>query len=146
MNRTDRSRPSDESAQASGDDPDPGRGAASCSATVLGLFAMNVGIFAQRTSAADLRTRVMRETLEAALAQGVEYIKNNRKVVVTNALAHPCTATDLTFPCGTVPQCATATSAADSSGSTSDGSTACTGDLPRRGKMYAYTTPSGSVL
>lgn len=115
-------------------------------ATLLGVFAMNVGIFAQRTSAADLRTRVMRETLEAALAQGVEYIKNNRKAVVANALGNPCTATDLTFPCGTVPQCATATSSADSSGSTSNGSTTCTGDLARRGKMFYYITPSGSVV
>ena len=77
-------------------------------ATLLGLFALNVGIFAQRTSGADVRARVIHQTLEAALAQGVEYIKNNRKTVIANALNHQCDATDTTlpFPCGTVPLCA----------------------------------------
>lgn len=116
-------------------------------ATLLGLFALNVGVFSQRSSAADLRARVMRETLEAAIAQGAEYIKNNRTAVIANALAHSaCTAADTTFPCGTVPQCATATSTQDSSGDTSDGATACGGGLARRSNMFYYLTPTASLV
>ena len=107
-------------------------------ATLLSLFAMNVGIFAQRTSAADLRGRVIHQTLEAALSQGIEYIKNNQTSLVASMQANPCVATDITFPCGTVPRCSTKTTAADSSGNTSDGDTSCPGGLSRRGTMFYY--------
>ena len=107
-------------------------------ASLLGLFAMNVGMFAQRSSAADMRARVIHETLEAALSQGVEYIKNNKKTVIdsTNtALWQRCGATDTTFPCGTVPQCA----------SNSVSSSGCTDPaLGRRGNMYYYVTAAGA--
>jgi Tfp pilus assembly protein PilX len=115
-------------------------------ATLLGLFAMNVGIFAQRTSGADMRARVIHQTLEAGIAQGVEYIRNNRTTVLAAMLSNPCTAVDTTFPCGTVPRCATtngASSISDSAGNTSDGDTACTGDLQRRGHMYRYFNSAG---
>ena len=103
-------------------------------ATLLGLFALNVGVFAQRTSAADLRARNIHQTLEAALSQGIEYIKNNEATVLAVAFNNPCTATDTTFPCGTVPQCAT--------GAVSG--TGCTDpSLGRRGNMYYYFNSAG---
>jgi hypothetical protein len=55
-------------------------------ASLLAVFAMNVGLLAQRTSGADLRSRVVHETLEAALSQGIEYIKNNESTLVTTML------------------------------------------------------------
>ncbi|WP_157578358.1 hypothetical protein [Rudaea cellulosilytica] len=117
-------------------------------ASLLALFAMNVGVFAQRTSAADMRARVVHETLEAALAQGTEWIKNNQtKTDLTNATSAAlwtrCTATDTSYPCGAVPQCASATSSADSKGNTSNGQTSCPGGLGRRGNMYYYSGGAG---
>ena len=47
-------------------------------ASLLALFAVNVGLNSQRTSASDVRSRLVEETAEAALSQGVEYLRNNR--------------------------------------------------------------------
>jgi Tfp pilus assembly protein PilX len=105
-------------------------------ATLLTLFAMNVGIFAQRSSAADLRARVIHQTLEAALSQGIEYIKNNRTTLIASMLATPCDASadPPTFPCGTVPKCA--------SGAVSG--TGCSDPaLARRGNMFYYFNSAG---
>ncbi len=81
----------------------------------------------------------MHQTLEAAIAQGVEYIKNNRKAVIANALNHQCDATDTTlpFPCGTVPLCAAGY--APSSGTTCTDTT-----MARRANMFYYVNGSAS--
>ena len=78
-------------------------------ATLLALFAMNVGIFAQRTSANDVRARLVQQTAEAGLAQGIEYFNLNSPTVLdtTNTANWAlCGATDTSFPCGAVDQCA----------------------------------------
>jgi len=107
-------------------------------ASLLTLFAMNVGIFTQRTSAADLRNRAMHQTLEAALSQGIEYIKANNSIAdqTKTTLWTLCDKADTSFPCGSVPQCAP--TGTDSNGDTSDGQTNCSGGLIRRGTMYYF--------
>ncbi len=106
------------------------------------------GLRATHTSAADVRARVVHETLEAALAQGIEYINNNRTIInpANTALWTQCTAADTSFPCGAVPLCAgpipPATSATDSTGGSSNGST-CTGGLVRRANMFYYSGGAG---
>lgn len=119
-------------------------------ATLLALFAMHVGTFSQRSSAADLRARIMHQTLESALSQGIEYIRNNTVTVQNLAMNNLCQATDTSYPCGAVTRCATATvdskgnTYTDSNGYSSDGQATCTGDLIRRGHMYYYTTSTGA--
>jgi len=114
-------------------------------ATLLGLFAMNVGLFGQRTSANDLRSRLVTEAAEAGLAQGMEYFRNNRAVFAdptTSTSWELCSASDTSFPCGTVEQCP-GVGYSDSKGATSTSLTACTGGLKRRGNMYRYIGGAG---
>lgn len=97
-------------------------------ATLLALFAMNVGIFAQRTSANDVRSRLVQQTAEAGLAQGIEYFNLNSTTALdtTNAANWAlCSASDTSFPCGAVDQCAY-------------GASSCTTALARRGNMYYF--------
>ena len=105
-------------------------------ATLLGLFALNVGLFEQRSSASDVRARLVRQTAESALSQGVEYFKANRLTALdtTNtALWQQCVSTDTTFPCGTVEQCANGQASGTGCNNDVDGvSTA------RRSKMFRF--------
>ena len=114
-------------------------------ATLLGLFAMNVGLFGQRTSANDMRARLVQQAAEAGLSQGVEYFRNNRSVFsdpTASSSWELCDANDTTFPCGTVEQCP-GVGYSDSKGGTSTSLTACTGGLKRRGNMYRYIGAAG---
>jgi Tfp pilus assembly protein PilX len=97
-------------------------------ATLLGLFAMSVGIFGQRISANDVRSRLVQQTAEGALSQGIQYINLNSPAIIdtTNtANWQLCSATDTTFPCGAVEQCA-------------NGATSCSAATQRRGLMYRF--------
>jgi len=111
-------------------------------ASLMALYAVNVGLFAQRTSAADVRARMVHETLEAGLTQGIEYLRNNSSTLTsTTDSAWPgdspywtlCTHSDKSFPCGTVPPCASGHEGC-ASGST----------YARRSNMYYYTTAAGA--
>lgn len=101
-------------------------------ASLLSLFAMNVGLFGQRASSNDVRARLTQQTAESGLAQGIEYFRAN----FTTALDPTdgtqwtlCGADDTTFPCGVVPKCANG-----------KGTTSCTDTaLQRRGLMYKYS-------
>ncbi|HEY2396737.1 MAG TPA: hypothetical protein VGH81_12280 [Rudaea sp.] len=111
-------------------------------ATLLGLFALSVGLSGQRASANDVKARLVQQTAEAALAQGIEYIsQNNSTFLDTTVLTNweLCDATDA-YPCGAVPLCASAVSYSDSGGVTrsSDGSTTCYTALARRANMYRF--------
>ncbi|WP_330890512.1 PilX N-terminal domain-containing pilus assembly protein [Rudaea sp.] len=103
-------------------------------ASLLALFAMNAGILEQRTSASDVRARLVKQTVEAAISQGAEYIKANRSIInPTNGKWTRCGGTnappDTNFPCGAVPQCV----AGQYSG------TGCASpSMQRRGNMYYY--------
>lgn len=73
-------------------------------ASLMGLMAMNVGMFEQRSSGNDLRAKVVKEGAEAALAQGFEYLmRANRGMLDVPANWELCGAGDTTFPCGAVP-------------------------------------------
>ncbi|MDQ3205835.1 MAG: hypothetical protein M3Q40_04895, partial [Pseudomonadota bacterium] len=73
-------------------------------ASMMSLFAMNVGVFEQRASGSDLRAKLVNEVAEAGLAQGMEYLRQN-SAQLKNASGgswEKCTATDTTFPCGSI--------------------------------------------
>lgn len=72
-------------------------------ASLMGLMAMNVGLFEQRSSGNDLRAKVVHQAAEAGLAQGFEYIfRANPSLLDTAASWELCSATDTSFPCGAV--------------------------------------------
>lgn len=73
-------------------------------AGLMGLMAMNVGIFEQRSSGNDLRAKVVKQVAEAGLAQGFEYLfRANPAIIDNTANWELCGASDETFPCGAVP-------------------------------------------
>jgi hypothetical protein len=72
-------------------------------AAVMTAFAMNVGVFEQRSTGNDLRAREVNDVAEAGLAQGFEYLMRQHPDMFDNAaLWEPCAATDTTFPCGAI--------------------------------------------
>lgn len=118
-------------------------------ATLLALFAMNVGISEQRASGNDVRSRLVQQATEAALAQGMEYFKvNTTQVDKTatdaggNALWAKCAFDDTSFPCGTVEQTFTFKDAAGTSPACPDGSAQ---PCARRATMYYFIGGSQDV-
>lgn len=72
-------------------------------AGVMTLFAMNVGVFEQRSTGNDVRAKAVNEVAEAGLAQGFEYLmRQNAGMLTTPGLWEPCLAADVTFPCGAI--------------------------------------------
>ena len=72
-------------------------------ASLMGLMAMNVGLFEQRSSGNDLRAKVVQQVAEAGLAQGFEYLfRANPALLDTAANWEACAASDTSFPCGAV--------------------------------------------
>lgn len=75
-------------------------------ASLMGMFALNVGMFEQRASGNDLRAKLVNEVAEAGLAQGMEYLKENA-ALLQNPVGSPnwrqCPADSTEFPCGSVP-------------------------------------------
>ena len=72
-------------------------------ASLMGLMAMNVGLFEQRSSGNDLRAKVVHQVAEAGLAQGFEYLFRANPALLDNAGSWElCGAADTTFPCGAV--------------------------------------------
>jgi hypothetical protein len=77
--------------------------------TLIGVFAVNVAVSEQRQSGTELRSRIVRQTAEAALAHGLEYVRAASLVPsqpggeVDLTRWEPCLAADTTFPCGSVP-------------------------------------------
>ena len=75
-------------------------------AAVMTAFAMNVGVFEQRSTGNDLRAKAVNEVAEAGLAQGFEYLMRQHADMLTNlGLWEACSATDETFPCGAISDC-----------------------------------------
>ena len=106
-------------------------------ASLLSLFAMNVGLFGQRASANDVRTRLTQQTAESGIAQGIEYFRANFTTALDptdSAQWTLCDSQDTSFPCGVVPVCANGKTASFGPPET------CTDPkLQRRGLMYKYT-------
>ncbi len=96
-------------------------------ATLMALFAMNVGIFEQRAATNDVRSRLVQQTAEAAIAQGIEYINLNSPAAIdtTDATKWEICPDDDSFPCGAVEKCAY-------------GNATCTTTMQRRGNMYRF--------
>lgn len=72
-------------------------------AGILSLFALNMGVFEQRTSGNDLRAKLVNEVAESGLAQGMEYLHQNPTSLTSASQWSACTAADDSFPCGSVP-------------------------------------------
>lgn len=72
-------------------------------ATLIVLFAVNLGALTQRSSGNDLRARLVQQTADSALSQAAETVLANNALLSTASNWQLCGATDLTFPCGAVP-------------------------------------------
>jgi hypothetical protein len=95
-------------------------------AGVMTAFAMNVGVFEQRSTGNDLRARAVNEVAEAGLTQGFEYLMRQHPEMLDNlGLWERCAATDVTFPCGAL-----------SAATFDDDGDATTPPVSRRGTMY----------
>ena len=110
-------------------------------ASLLSLFALNVGLFGQRTSASDVRSRLVQQTAEAGLAQGIEYFRAN----LTTALDptdttqwKACGADETAVPCGVVPKCANGQTSGSGCANDAHGVS-----LARRSTMYKYIKGAG---
>ena len=104
-------------------------------AGVMTIFAMNVGLFEQRSTGNDLRAKAVNEVAEAGLAQGFEYLmRQNREMLDTPGLWERCGgASDVSFPCGAV-----SAALIDTDG---DG----TVDTPRRSTMFRLAATSHTI-
>lgn len=70
-------------------------------AGVLTLFALKVGVFEQRSTGNDMRSKVVADVAEAGLAQGFEYLMRQHVAMLEDPdLWEACGANDTTFPCG----------------------------------------------
>ena len=106
-------------------------------ASVMSLFAMNVGVFEQRASGNDLRAKLVNEVAEAGLAQGMEYLHANSQLLKNTAGNwEKCDAGDTSFPCGSISQTSTVKVVA------ADG-TVTNPVLQRRSTMYYWNGGSG---
>jgi Tfp pilus assembly protein PilX len=95
-------------------------------AGLLTLFALKVGVFEQRSTGNDLRSKLVGEVAEAGLAQGFEYLYRQHKAMLKDpTLWERCAADDDSFPCGAI----TAAPFDD------DGDPA-TDPIPRRAQMF----------
>lgn len=72
-------------------------------AGIMTLFAMNVGVFENRSTGNDLRAKLVNEVAEAGLAQGFEYLMRQQAAMMDNAsLWRRCAANEVAYPCGAV--------------------------------------------
>ncbi|MFC5569594.1 hypothetical protein ACFPN1_05925 [Lysobacter yangpyeongensis] len=70
--------------------------------SVMTLFALNVGLFEQRSSGNDLRAKLVTEVAEAGLAEGMEYLHQNANFITDESKWTACDDADTTFPCGAI--------------------------------------------
>ena len=96
-------------------------------AGVMTLFALNVGVFEQRSTANDVRAKLVNEVAEAGLAQGFEYLMRQHPDMLDDNSWEKCVTNDETFPCGAVEQFEP------------DGTT------PRRASMYRLKAKVNSI-
>lgn len=72
-------------------------------AGIMALFGLNTGVFEQRSSGNDMKAKTVNEVAEAGLAQGIEYIHQHYSYITDTTKWTACSATDTSFPCGSVP-------------------------------------------
>lgn len=70
---------------------------------IMTLLALNVGVFENRSTANDIRARLVNEVAEAGLSQGFEMLLRQQPALMEDdALWVRCQASDTTYPCGAV--------------------------------------------
>ena len=95
-------------------------------ASVLTLYAVNVGVFEQRSTGNDLRNKLVDEVAEAGLAQGFEYlIRQHKAMLKTPGLWERCAENDTKFPCGAI-----------TAGTFDHDGDPATAEVSRRGSMF----------
>lgn len=74
-------------------------------ASVISLFAVNVGSFEQAASGNDVRAKLVQQVADSALAQGAEHVLANTSMLQTGfgTVWTRCAADDTSFPCGAIP-------------------------------------------
>lgn len=95
-------------------------------AGVMTLLAMNVGIFEQRSTANDVRSKAVQDVAEAGLAQGTEYLLRQNPALLAFGGTWTSCGTETTFPCGSI-----STANVDA-----DGDPTTVGNVTRRSTMY----------
>src|SRR4249919_865390 len=79
-------------------------------AGIITLLALNVGAFESRSTANDLRAKMVNEVAEAGLSQGFEFLMREHNDWLDNdAKWELCSGTDTKFPCGAAPAAVRAT-------------------------------------
>jgi len=105
-------------------------------AGLLSLFALNVGVFEQRSTGNDVRAKVIHEVAEAGLAQGFEYLfRQHDDMLDDAALWTRCAADEDVFPCGAI-----------SAGSFDHDGDATTPEITRRETMYRLAGDDTHVI
>ncbi|MFS8064083.1 MAG: hypothetical protein ACMG5Z_05795 [Luteimonas sp.] len=105
-------------------------------AGVMTLFALNAGVFEQRSTGNDIRAKAVNDVAEAGLSQGFEYLMRQHPDMLSNiSLWEKCVATDVTFPCGAI--------TADLVDV--DGDPATTATVARRATMYRLKATSNTI-
>src|SRR6476469_3895226 len=75
----------------------------------LSLLALNTGVFEQRSSGNDVKSKLVTKVAEAGLSQGMEFLHQHYDYMTDSTKWTQCTATDSSFPCGSVPSTRRAT-------------------------------------
>jgi hypothetical protein len=105
-------------------------------AGLLSLFALNVGLFEQRSTGNDVRAKVVHEVAEAGLAQGFEYLfRQHDEMLDDAALWTRCAADEEVFPCGAI-----------SAGTFDHDGDGATPEITRRETMYRLAGDDTHVI
>lgn len=72
-------------------------------ATLILVFAVNLGVLTQRSSGNDLRSRLVQQTADSALSQASETILADDTILADTVSWELCDAADTSFPCGVIP-------------------------------------------
>src|SRR4249919_3039262 len=79
-------------------------------AGIITLLALNVGAFESRSTANDLRAKMVNEVAEAGLSQGFEFLmRQHNDWLDDDSKWELCSGTDTNFPCGAAPSAVRAT-------------------------------------
>jgi hypothetical protein len=98
-------------------------------ASIATMFALKVGLFETRSTANDMRAKMVNEVAEAGLSEGFEFLMRQHGDWLDDPTRWElCVGTDTKFPCGAVPQFEP------------DGTT------PRRATMYRYIGGTGAAF
>ncbi|MFC5577513.1 hypothetical protein ACFPOA_05700 [Lysobacter niabensis] len=72
-------------------------------AGIMTLFALNVGVFENRSTGNDIRAKMVNEVAEAGLSQGFEYLMRQQAALMEDStLWRRCGAAEVAYPCGAV--------------------------------------------